>query len=396
MKYLRNVFVLFCIFCAANSNAQFENEPIELHDVCSYYGEVLPSAVHTFSSDNEAENVIREIMSATGLPKNFKVRAAGVPNAAAVIKGSDRYILYNQNFIHTLRAATGSDWSPYSVMAHEIAHHLAGHTLNNFGSRPSLELEADKYSGFILAKLGANLEESQATIAAIGDPVSSLTHPAKHDRLAAIANGWFEACTNGNNGCSDKISAVNSASNDQSLGSLEVKITNQEVFDQNLHPQVRIMNIEPKYYSGIPLEEGEYHVKVDLHGYSSFDSWVKVEKEHKVVDVYLKKGRDVISESPKKGLHYGAVGYSRQGFLGGYLGYSRQDAKNRAISACKSRNKKFCVVVSNFTECVAIAMPQSMVHGKGPTEKIAINEVKSQCGNTRLRCDIKVAMCTER
>lgn len=398
MNFMSKNLLFICILGVGTSKAQVVNLPLELRDVCSYYGEELPNAVHTFSSDNEAETVIRTIMSATGLPKNFKIRAAGIPNAAAVIKGSDRYILYNQNFIHSLKAATRSDWSPYSVMAHEIAHHLAGHTLNNSGSRPSLELEADKYSGFILAKLGASLEDAQATIASIGDLKPSVTHPAKHDRLAAIANGWFESCAKSNGGCGGQNEIINTTASDQSIGSLEVRITNQEILDQNLHPLIKIMNIKPKYYPGIPLSPGEYHVRVDLNNYSSFDSWIKVDSERKIVNVYLKEGGKVISKSSKGGLLYGAVGYSRQGFLRGYLGYSKQDAKNRAISACKSRNKKYCVVVSNFTECVAIAIPQAMAHGKGATKKIAINEVKNMCRRSfgGYRCDIKVSMCTER
>ncbi len=133
-------------------------------------------------------------MSASGLPQNFEVRAAGVPNAAAVIRGTKRYILYNQYFVEQLKSATKNNWAPVSVMAHEIGHHLSGHTLDNLGSRPNLELEADYFSGFILQRIGGSLDDARAAMTRIGTVTGSSTHPPKHDRLAAITSGWNAAC----------------------------------------------------------------------------------------------------------------------------------------------------------------------------------------------------------
>jgi len=185
-------------------------DQINLGHSCSYFGENVPVSVFTFTSDSEAESVIENIMEVTGLPKNFVIKAAGVPNAAAVVIGSQRYVLYNQTFIRKITQQTNSDWTAYSIMAHEIGHHLSGHTLNEFGSRPSLELEADKYSGFILQKLGAKLSEAKLAIQLVAGEVRSNTHPAKHDRLAAITNGWIESC-NQDPGCSSSSKSNNSS-----------------------------------------------------------------------------------------------------------------------------------------------------------------------------------------
>ena len=38
-------------------------------------------------------------------------------------------LVYNPNFINEVADATGNSWGPYSVMAHEIGHHLQGHTI---------------------------------------------------------------------------------------------------------------------------------------------------------------------------------------------------------------------------------------------------------------------------
>ena len=48
-----------------------------------------------FSESAEANTIVKELVDAVGAAPNFVVRAGGVPNAAAVIQGTDRYIVYN-------------------------------------------------------------------------------------------------------------------------------------------------------------------------------------------------------------------------------------------------------------------------------------------------------------
>jgi hypothetical protein len=132
-------------------------------------------------------------MQHTGLETNFVIRAANVANAVAAIQGEQRLILYNQQFMMRVRDRTGSDWSQISILAHELGHHLQGHTLQPGGSRPPIELEADKYSGFILHRMGATLAQAQAAMQLIANDQGSTTHPGKQARLAAITNGWLKA-----------------------------------------------------------------------------------------------------------------------------------------------------------------------------------------------------------
>ena len=179
-----------------------EIEEFALGRTCSYFGEVMPDTVYTFDSNEQAEQVIKEIVSSSGLSGKFSVRAAGVPNATAVIKGEQRFILYNTGFIESIRLATRSDWGSKSILAHEIGHHLNGHTLELSGSRPKLELEADYFSGFVLQKMGASLEDAQLAMATLGSERGSETHPSKRDRLEAIASGWTKAC-NQDGSCND-------------------------------------------------------------------------------------------------------------------------------------------------------------------------------------------------
>ena len=146
--------------------------------------------MYTFGTEADAREALVRIASHTGLEPNFDIRAANVPNAAAVIDNAGRrLILYNQRFMDRVRDATRTDWSAISILAHEVGHHLQSHTLQPGGSRPSFELEADKYSGFVLRRMGASLEEAIAAMRTFGGTASS-THPGAEDRIDAIYAGW--------------------------------------------------------------------------------------------------------------------------------------------------------------------------------------------------------------
>ena len=64
--------------------------------------------------------------------------------------------------------------------------------------------------------MGATLDEAQIAMKTIGSTAESQTHPAKHNRLAAIANGWTKACEdNPRCGSSDNRRDKNSEDNDR-------------------------------------------------------------------------------------------------------------------------------------------------------------------------------------
>ncbi len=45
--------------------------------------------------------------------------------------------------------------------------------------------------------------------------------------------------------------------------------------------RVQIMNIKPKYYDGIKLKKGKYHIKVSKKGYKTVEKWIKlIEDKH--------------------------------------------------------------------------------------------------------------------
>lgn len=172
-----------------------------IENSCGFDRAMINEKVYSFDSDNEAESALKKIMKLTGLPANFEIRAASVDNACAVIKcdnsgNCDRYILYNQEFMEKVKDETASNYSELAILAHEIAHHLSGHTLTSTGSSYDMELESDKFAGFMLYKLGASIDEAKKAFSMLSVNGSS-THPPRSARLAAVSNGYYDAKRNG-------------------------------------------------------------------------------------------------------------------------------------------------------------------------------------------------------
>lgn len=162
-------------------------------------GIIMPpqSTRSNFSSVYEAEGYIRNMLEQINWQENFQLREQnGINNAYATIIRNQRYIVYDNNFLENLDAYASTRWASISVLAHEMGHHYRNHVVDQQGSTPPKELEADYFSGFVMAKLGASLAEARAAMEKIASTRGSASHPARADRLAAIAQGWNGA--NGN------------------------------------------------------------------------------------------------------------------------------------------------------------------------------------------------------
>lgn len=165
--------------------------------VCNYTGAPAPTVPCTYkgqATSSHATRVIDRILKPIGLMQNFKVmECPETRNCFAAVMNGQRFIIYDGAFMQQLEDATETDWSATSIMAHEIGHHLQGHTLTMGGSSHQKELEADRFSGFVLHQLGATLDESLIAIRTIGSMSASASHPGRVARLDAIRKGWTEA-----------------------------------------------------------------------------------------------------------------------------------------------------------------------------------------------------------
>lgn len=145
----------------------------------------------SFSSVYEAGRYIETMLDSINWKENFQIREQnGINNAYATIIRNRRYIVYDNNFLENLDAYAKTKWASISVLAHEMGHHYRNHVIDTRGSTPPKEIEADYFSGYVMAKLGASLNEAIAAMEQIASPRASSTHPARADRLAAITRGW--------------------------------------------------------------------------------------------------------------------------------------------------------------------------------------------------------------
>ena len=180
---MKKIILLFLCFTVLLAEAQQVNQ-------CGII--IPPKRLNSsFSSVYEARDYINTMLDSIHWKENFAVREQnGINNAYATIINNRRYIVYDNNFLEDLDAYAKTEWASLSVLAHEMGHHYRNHVVDGRGSTPAKEIEADYFSGYVMEKIGASLEEARAAMNQIASPQASSSHPAKADRLNAITQGW--------------------------------------------------------------------------------------------------------------------------------------------------------------------------------------------------------------
>ena len=157
-----------------------------------------------FRTNDGIEKVVNTITSQIGLKPNFiLIPCPNIKNAAALIYNDNlRYIVYDKDFLDGISKNVKTNWSNTMILAHEIGHHLNGHTLSNGNKEETRkeELEADEFAGFILGRMGAAETQAIAAMNGIPHPDCDLEyfsdHPCKAKRVEAIKIGWRKATGN--------------------------------------------------------------------------------------------------------------------------------------------------------------------------------------------------------
>jgi tetratricopeptide (TPR) repeat protein len=160
----------------------------------------------SFTSNEAAERAIEKVLRPIGLRRNFVIIACPNINNAAAVTYEDgiRYIVYDNAFMAKIDQTSNTDWASLSILAHELGHHLQGHTTGKPSFPPSAEelsrkrareLEADEFSGFVMYKLGATLAQAQSAMSTLKDVANEefSTHPKRWRRLASIQAGYEDA-----------------------------------------------------------------------------------------------------------------------------------------------------------------------------------------------------------
>ena len=196
------LFLLFVTNCFSQINAF--TEEIELPNCLSC--DQIKDSNYTELDDSEASKIIEDILELTGFPKVFSImQCEGAENAFATTINEERFIIYSKEFFNNITNSQGSySWENVSILAHEIGHHVYGHSkdCNSLSlskeQQRKMELEADKFMGIAMKRMGASLLQATAAINNLvpfekDDTYSS--HPSKSKRLNAIEQGYNDEGT---------------------------------------------------------------------------------------------------------------------------------------------------------------------------------------------------------
>ena len=198
--------ILLLVFLTSTllTNAQSYDDASEASELCLL---AQGSIGNNFTNDKDADIALEKILAVIGASKRFILQpCSDINNAVATSYKGLRYILYDKSFMSTI-ANNSTSWSQLFILAHEVGHHINGHSIDilltlsdivepkTLASKRKQELESDEFAGFILGKLGATLEQTSEAInllASNKDDTYS-THPNKSKRLNAIKIGFNKA-----------------------------------------------------------------------------------------------------------------------------------------------------------------------------------------------------------
>ena len=250
MKYI--IILLIAIFCLENSFCQINktrstffcgyDEKLNEKDICTNFSQ------KDFITNKDAEDAVDKLLNQLGLPKNFVlVSCPKINNAIAITSNLGiRYIVYDPLFMKKINQTT-NDWSSIGILAHELCHHLSGHTLTvskNYVEQQKKELEADEFSGFILAKLGAPLVDCQAALKSVSkekdDTYSS--HPRLSRRLLSIKKGYLKAKSN------STISNVSYSISLEQLFGESLKLVKSHEYSEAIEKLTKVIKINSNYF----------------------------------------------------------------------------------------------------------------------------------------------------
>lgn len=185
---LSTVLMVLCFFSFAQTPEEIE--------ICTAL------QTNQFYNETEANSALDRILDASGLAKNFTLTPCdNIKNAAAISYKGVRYILYDKEFLQTITDYT-NDWANLFILAHEVGHHLNGHSVDvtmidiietkTLEAKRKQELEADEFAAFILAQLGAPLNDLIEPIDLVvsNEDDTFSTHPNKLKRKLAIQKGY--------------------------------------------------------------------------------------------------------------------------------------------------------------------------------------------------------------
>lgn len=194
MKSIVNCLFIVCFIFNFNDNILGQRlvKITPQTPICAVDGDVIYKDRYVNKASAEATVFIEDICKKIGVnASGFTLEAANVNNAEAIILNEKRFIHYNPLYIDKIQKKTQTYWSLVFVLAHEIGHHISGHTLikSDLDKAKEEELEADKFAGCALRHLGATADELEKAVSFLPTE-GGRTHPPRDARLMFATIGW--------------------------------------------------------------------------------------------------------------------------------------------------------------------------------------------------------------
>jgi hypothetical protein len=277
-----------------------------------------------FQSVYEARDVIVRMLDSIAWKENFSIREEnGSNNAYATIIRGKRWIIYDNDFLERLDYAAKTKQASISVLAHEMGHHYYNHTVDGKGSTPPKEIQADYFSGLVMAKLGVPLNDAIAAMQAVASERASVTHPARADRVASITKGWNTAMkyadsvkkaaagagnnntgggNNNNNNNNNNGAGNNNNNGNNGAGNNVNDGTWIHLWHYNTDPVSVYLSDDGKRYDRVDVQVGQAFVfKYEIYTYG----WAKVPALNGQFNIYkLEHGKDYALLYSRKKRYY--------------------------------------------------------------------------------------------
>jgi len=193
---MKKRFCLLLIYLTAiyHLSGQGTTEII-LGKTCAIEGKVSLGRLQASYAASDVVEKLNQITDIAGFPTNFMVYSTKTPGISVISSinqaNNERIIIYNEVYRQKIAASRNLDWTTIFMIAHEVGHHLAGHTLGEDESkRRQEELSADYFAGFIMAHFYAEKSHVLEAINFLEENPTDGIHPPRIERENKILEGW--------------------------------------------------------------------------------------------------------------------------------------------------------------------------------------------------------------
>lgn len=190
-RFVGSLLAATCCGPAAAGQPSATVEPTSFNILCGLGHQPVASPLTKIRAARpQAVRVIHWIVDLIGVRPAFTLLEADFTReyiAVAATRDKKRYVIYDAKWFVFEKNAIG--WYGVWILAHEIGHHLYGHTHGFNPDQHQGELDADRFGGWVVAKLGGRLDQALALMPYLPEG-GSKSHPPRTHRIEATREGW--------------------------------------------------------------------------------------------------------------------------------------------------------------------------------------------------------------